>query len=45
MVSMSFKHFTKYDGVNSKEEQADMDPYLDEMQMEDVILDNKIENH
>ena len=37
------QHFTKEEGVDSKEEQADMELDPDEEEMDDGILDNKIE--
>ena len=37
-------HFSNEDGVNIKEEQANMDPYLDEEDMEDVTLNDKREH-
>ena len=37
-------NFSNEDGVNIKEEQANMDPYLDEEDMEDVTLNDKREH-
>ena len=39
------QHSVKEDSFNSKEKQAEIDPFLDEEYMEDMRLDKKIEHH
>ena len=39
------QHYTKEYDVNSNEDQADTDPYLDYQQTEDVRLNYKREHH
>ena len=38
-------YFDKENGIDSKENQADVDPYPDEEGMKDVTLDDKRECH
>ena len=39
------QHFMKEDGDNRKEDQVDMDPYPDEEETEDMILDKERDIH